>query len=108
MANSLVDQHDAVQVAHDLMHFDQDAPGPLSVESHGFDVRIDLPPLLGPVGADLFWTTDKTAFERARPSHIIGHEGEGRLDVARVEACVRCEEQLDFRRGLISLHCSVQ
>jgi hypothetical protein len=34
--------------------------------------------LLGPIGADLFTPTDKTAFERTGPSDVDGHKGEGR------------------------------
>jgi hypothetical protein len=49
MADPLVGQHAASQVAHYLMHLDQDAPGFRLVESHRFDVRINLAPLLGPI-----------------------------------------------------------
>ena len=40
-------------------------------------MRIDLAPLLRPVGADFFRPMDKAALERFRPSHVRGHEGEG-------------------------------
>jgi hypothetical protein len=37
MPNMLVGQHGTRQVAHDLMHFDQDTPGILLVESNGLE-----------------------------------------------------------------------
>ena len=39
---------------------------------------------------------DKTAFERFRPSHVRSHEGEGSVNVPRVEGRVGCAEQFDF------------
>src|SRR5689334_13263860 len=97
MAYPLIGQYAASQVTHDLMHLDQDAPAFLPVERHGFDPRINLAPLLGPVSTDFFRATDKIAFERARPLHIGSHEGEDRVDVPRVESRVGCAEQLGFR-----------
>ena len=41
------------QVAHDLMHLDQDAAGTVRAEGGRLNVRVDLGPLLRPVGADL-------------------------------------------------------
>ena len=92
MAHVPIGNHGSSQVAHDLMHIDQNMPGILRVKRNRLDVRIDLTPLLRPVSANLFWSTDKTAFERFRPSHVRGHEGKGGVDVARVEGSVRGAE----------------
>ena len=70
MAHMLIGNHGSGQVAHDLMHMDQNAPGLLRVKRNRLDMRIDLAPLLRPVIADFFRPTDKTAFERFRPSHV--------------------------------------
>ena len=78
------------QIAHDLMHLDQDLPSILWVKGNRLDVSIDLAPLLCPVSADFFRPTDKTAFERSRLSHVGSHEGEGFINVSRVEGCIRC------------------
>src|SRR5256714_10274272 len=61
MAHVLVGKNCSRQVAHDLMHIDQDMLGPLEVKSHRLHVWVDLVPLLGPVSADLLMSTDKTA-----------------------------------------------
>ena len=42
------------------------------------------------VSADFLSPTDKTTFERLRPGHVGSHEGEGGINVARVEGCIRC------------------
>ena len=96
MPNVLIGKNGSSQVAHDLMHLDHDASGVLWVKSHRLHMRIDLAPLLRPVGADLFRSTDKAAFERSRPSHVRSHEGEGGVNVPRVESRVGCAEQIDL------------
>ena len=68
MAYVLVCQHGSRQVAHNLMHLDQDASVLLQMKSHRLYMRIDLAPLFRPVGAHGLRTFDKTAFERSRPS----------------------------------------
>jgi hypothetical protein len=101
MAHVLVGKNCSSQVAHDLMHIDQDMLGPLRVKSDRLDEWVDLGPLLAPVSADLFVSTDKTAFERSRPNHIRSHEGEGGVDVPRVESCVGRAEKFDLWRSVI-------
>jgi len=96
MPHVLIGQNRSRQVAHDLMHVDQNAPGFLRVEGHWLHVRTNLAPLLRPVGADLFRSTDKTAFERSGPLHIGSHENKGSVDVSGVEGRVGCAEQLGF------------
>src|SRR5947207_12494773 len=96
MADVLIGKNCSSQVAHDLMHIDQDMLGPLGVKSHRLHVWVDLGPLLPPVSADLLVSTDKTAFERSRPSHVRSHEGEGRVNVPRVEGRVGRAEQFDL------------
>ena len=96
MAHVLIGKNCSSQVAHDLMHIDQDMLGALGVKSHRLHVWVDLAPLLPPVIADLLMSTDKTAFESSRPSHVRSHEGEGSVNVPRVEGRVGCAEQFDF------------
>ena len=101
MAHVLIDDNRSSQVAHNLMHIDQDMLGPFRVKSHRLHVRVDLAPLLLPVSADLLMPTDKTTFERSRPSHVRCHEGEGGVNVPRVEIRVGSAEQFDLWRSMI-------
>ena len=80
------------QVAHDLVHVDQNPPIILRVESYRLHVWVDLAPLLRPVGPDLFRATNKTALERSRPRHVRSHQSEGRANVPRVKGRVGCAE----------------
>jgi hypothetical protein len=68
MTHVLIDKNCSSFVTHDLMHIDQNAPDLLRVKENRLDVRIDLAPLLRPVSANFFRSTDKTAFERFRLS----------------------------------------
>ena len=90
MANVLIGKHGSGQIAHDLMHLDQDLPSVLRVKGNRLDVWIDLAPLLCPVSADFLGPTDKTTFERLRPGHVGSHQSEGGINVARVEGRIRC------------------
>src|SRR5690348_2502041 len=74
VAHVLIGKNCSSQVAHDLMHIDQDMLGLLEVKSHRLHVWVDLAPLLPPIVADLLMPADKTAFERSRPSHVRSHE----------------------------------
>ena len=86
----LIGKHGSGQIAHDLMHLDQDLPSLLCVKGNWLDLSIDLAPLLRPVSAYFLMPTDKTAFERPRPSDIGSHKGEGGINVTRVEGYVCC------------------
>jgi hypothetical protein len=101
VANVFVTKNGPVQVAHDLMHIDQDSPDTLGMEGNRLDVRVNLGPLLGPVSSDLLVTANDAPLKRPRPSHVRGHGGEGSVEVPRVERSVRRTEQFDFRRRLI-------
>jgi hypothetical protein len=68
MTHVLIGKNCSSFVTHDLMHIDQNAPSLLRVKGNRLDVRIDLAPLLCPVSANFFRSTDKTAFERFRLS----------------------------------------
>jgi hypothetical protein len=83
------------QVAHDLMHFDQDLPGVVLVERNRFHMPINFAPLLCPVGADFFRSVDE-AVERPWSLHVGSHEGQGGINVARVENRVGGTEQFSF------------
>ncbi len=90
MTNVLVGEHRASQVAHDLMHVDQNLRSILVIKGNRLNVWIDLTPLFGPVGADLVMSMGKTAFKRLRPSHVGSHEGESSTNVTRVKGHIRC------------------
>jgi hypothetical protein len=96
MDHALIGRNFSSQVAHNLMHIDQDMLGPLGVKRHRLHVWVDLAPLLPPVSADLLMPTDETAFERSRPSHVRSHEGKGSVNIPRVEGLVGCPDQFDL------------
>ena len=73
------------QIAHDLMHLDQNTPVTLPMEGYRLDTRINLGPLLRPVGPDRLVTTDKTAFEGFWPRHVRSHRRKGSVNVPRAE-----------------------
>ena len=77
VTNVFISKHGSDQIAHNLMHLDQNLPSILKVKGNQLDVWIDLAPLLRPVSADFFRPTDKTAFERLWLSHIGSRESEG-------------------------------
>ena len=89
VADVLIAKNGPGQVAHDLMHIDHNAPDPLGVKGNRLDMRVDLGPLLRPVGADLLRSSDEAAFEGFRPGHARAHGREGGVNVSRVEGCVR-------------------
>lgn len=95
MTNAIIGKKGSCHVAHDLMHFDQDSSGILRVKRQRLDMWVDLAPLLRPVSTDLFRSADKAPFERSRPSHIRRHEGEGGINVPRVESRISRAEQFD-------------
>src|ERR1700758_4704011 len=101
MSNVLIGQNGSCKVAHHLMHVHQDVPGILMMEGYRLNVRIDFAPLLRPVGADFFRPVDKAAFERPRPLHVGGHEGERGVNVARIEGHVSGTEQFGFWCNLV-------
>ena len=98
MTNALVGKNGSGPVADDLMHLDCDPFGILGVKNERLYMRVDLAPLLCPISADLIGATDKTAFERSGPSHVWRHEGEGRVNVPRVESRVGGAKQRDLGR----------
>jgi hypothetical protein len=101
VAHVLIGKNGSSQIMHDLMHLDQNAAGLLRVKGNRLDVRIDLAPLVCPVSANFFASTDKTAFERSRPSYVRSHQGNGGVNVSRVKGCVSRTEQFDFWRRSI-------
>ncbi len=88
MTNVLVNQDDSSQVTHHLMHFDQKLPAALHVKRCRLNMRVDLTPLLRPIGADGSMAFDKTAFECSGPCHCRRHSGYGGVDIPIVEGCV--------------------
>ena len=96
MADVVIGEDGSGEIADDLVNFDQDAAGVFRVEGDRLDVRVDLAPLLGPVGANFFGPADKAALERFRPGDVRGHGGEGGIDVPGVEGGIGGAEQFDF------------
>lgn len=96
MSSVLIGQYGSIQVAHNLMHIDQNSPLFVGMKSNRLDVRIDFRPLPGPIGADFFGATHKTTLERFGPSDICSHGGEGFIDVARVESGISRAQQFYF------------
>jgi len=96
VAHALIGQNRSSQVTHDLMHLDPNAPRLVWVKGNWLDTRIDLAPLLRPVSANFFRPTDKTAFERSRPSRVRGHQANGGVNVTRVKGRVCRTKQLYF------------
>ena len=58
VANVFITKNGPVQVAHDLMHIDQDSPSTLWMEGNRLDVRVNLGPLLRPVSSDITMTAN--------------------------------------------------
>ena len=73
MTDMLVCHNGSAQVAHHLMHIDQDRPSIAFVKSHRFYLRVYLAPLRCPVCTDLFRPHNETTLERSWPGHIKGH-----------------------------------
>ena len=96
VSDLLVGQHGATQIPHDVVHFYQDVPGGLRVKSDRFHVRVDLAPLLTPVGAHGCRSLDTATLDGAGPLHVGGHEGERGGNVARVEGRVSGSEQFSL------------
>ena len=64
-------------------------------------MRVDLGPLLHPVGADFQMSPDEAALESLRPSHARTHGCKGGVNVSRVEGRVRRAKQVSFQQRLI-------
>ncbi len=85
MTNVFIGKNGSSHIAHHLVHFDPYPSGILLLKSHWLHMGVDLAPLLGPIFTDLFRPCDKTAFKRSRPSHVRCHQGEGGVNVPRIE-----------------------
>lgn len=82
------------------MHVIGDAPVFISHKRSRLDARIDLAPLLAPVGANFCGAAHVTTFESSGPRHIGRHKGEHGVNIARVESGVSGAQQ--FNLGGIS------
>jgi hypothetical protein len=85
MADVHIGESSSGQVTYDLVHIDKNPPITLPMEGNRLNMRIDLRPLLCPIGPDRFMTVDKTAFEGFRPRHVRSHRRQGAVNVPRVE-----------------------
>src|SRR3546814_1486129 len=95
MTHAFICDNGPRHVTNDLVHIDQHPVGTVRMKNNRFHMRIDFAPLLCPVSANLFMSSDETTLERPRPGHVWRHQGEGGVDVPRVEGCVSGTEQLD-------------
>lgn len=93
MTDMLITNNGSSQVAHDLMHIDQNTPVIFQVKRSWLNVRVNLAPLLRPVSANFLRTTDKATFEGSWPRHIRSHDGKRCIDVSRVKSRVGCAQQ---------------
>ncbi len=62
-------------------------------DGEGIDVGVEFGPLAGPVGTDLGFADDVAAFGGFGPGDVVGHEGEGGVDVTTVEGGVGLSDQ---------------
>jgi hypothetical protein len=53
-----------------------------------FHVRIELLPLTGPVGPNLFFPDDTSAFRCLGPADVLTHERQGAVDIPMIEGRV--------------------
>lgn len=63
MNDVLINEYGSSQIAHDLMHLDQDACSIFQVESNWLNMRVDFTPLLCPISANGLLALDKAALE---------------------------------------------
>lgn len=96
MLNLIIGEDRPVQASHDLVHRYQNVPVAFLQKLNRFYDRVDLTPLLGPVGPDFLRAFHKAAFERLGPSDIRSHESHRRVDVSRVKCSVGGAESVDM------------
>jgi hypothetical protein len=101
MADEFVREQVAVEVVHDLMHFDSDFPLRSFGELERLDVRIDHCPLAYPVAAHSLATVDVAAFHAICPDDVLVHRGEECLHITSVEPVVKTFKNFNFIRHLI-------
>ncbi len=58
------------------------------MKRYGFNVWVNLAPLLCPVCPNLFCTPDETTIESSRPRYILGHKCESSVSIPSVERFV--------------------
>ena len=98
VADNLIRQQIAIQVAHHLMYFHDDFPLRSGGERDRLHVRIDHGPLARPVTAYAVPPVDMSAFQSICPYDILVHGGEHRLHIALVESAVNMPEEFYFVR----------
>lgn len=96
MTDVFIGYNGSSHVTNDLMHFYRDPIDALRVKGNRLYVRIDFAPLLCPVGAHLLRPLYNPPFERSRSGLVRSHQGEGNINIPRVEGHVSCAEQLDL------------
>jgi hypothetical protein len=87
----------ALGVANDLTDIDHGAAGVVRREAVRFDVRVDLPPLSGPVFPYRLAATHISAFHAVGPVNLRMHRFERAIDVSIVERPVGFREDIAHR-----------
>ncbi len=88
MTDVYIGKNGSGQVTHDLVHLDQNTPVTFPMKGNRVDMRINLGPLLRPIGPDRFMAMRDTAFEGFRPRHVRSHRRKGSVNVPCVEGRV--------------------
>jgi len=99
VADVFITKNDPVQVAHDLMHIDQDSASTLWMERNRLDLRVNLGPLLRPVSSHFMMTAYEAPLKRPRPCHVRRHFGEGGVEVSRVNAAYAARSSSTSGKG---------
>src|SRR5215831_9943123 len=84
----------AGEVAHPLMDVNDHASIRFGRDTQRLDVGINDAPLPGPILANAGMAENAAAFHGIRPHDIGVHDGQYRIDVARVEGVIRAAEKI--------------
>jgi len=82
----------ATNAFHELMNFDLGNAAFMVDHLERFHVRIELLPLTGPVGPNLFFPDDTSALRRLGPADVLTHERQGAVDIPMIEGRVGLSE----------------
>ncbi len=72
--NLAVRKYIAAETLNKLVYPDVNLARRVLRDRQRFHMRIELSPLPGPIGADLFLSNDFAALRRFRPAYVFGHQ----------------------------------
>src|ERR1700730_16003765 len=78
----------ATKAFQELMNFDLSKAAFLVDHLKWFHVRIEVLPLTGPVGPNLFFPDDPSAFRCLGPAYVLTHKCQGAVDIPMIEGRV--------------------